>query len=138
MSKVICIFPQDFTTEFLRPLCEHICMSFGAIEVGFDISGEDDPHELIYNAISDAQTIFFLGHGRSDCLYASIIDNDKLIDENNISLLSGKQLFLLACNSGELIHNYGLQNAVGFGFLPTSIDDVKAEFNLTVQQHYRM
>ncbi len=124
MSKVICIFPQDATTVFLKPLCDHICATFNATEIGFDTSGDDDPHEDIYNGIIGADTIFFLGHGRSDCLYASIIDNDKLIDDNNISLLEGKQLFLLSCNSSQFITHYKLTNAIGFGFLPTSKDDV--------------
>lgn len=124
MSDVICIYPQDFSTDFLRPLCDFICSTFGATEIGFDTSGDDDPHEAIYAGIRNAQTIFFLGHGRSDCLFASIIDNDKLIEKSNVSSLKGKQLFLLACDSDQFIKNYGLSNAIGFGFLPTSKDDV--------------
>lgn len=124
MSDVICIYPQDATTIFLRPLCDFICSAFGATEIGFDTSGDDDPHEAIYAGIRNAQTIFFLGHGRSDCLYASVMDNDKLIEKSNVSLLEGKQLFLLACDSDQFIKNYGLSNAIGFGFLPTSKDDV--------------
>ncbi len=125
MNEVICIYTEDITTGFLRPLCNFICSTFNATEVGFNTSDDDDPHELIYDAIKNAQTIFFLGHGRSDCLYASIIDNDKLIDESNISLLEGKQLFLLACNSNQFIRNFHLSNAIGFGFLPTSMDDIE-------------
>ena len=62
MSNVICIYPQDVSTNFLRPLCNFICSTFGAIEIGFDTSGDDDPHEAIYAGIRNAQTIFFLGH----------------------------------------------------------------------------
>lgn len=124
MSDVICIYPQDATTVFLRPLCNFICSTFGATEIGFDTSGDDDPHEAIYAGIRDAQTVFFLGHGKSDCLYASITDNDVLIDKSNVSLLEGKHLFLLACNSEQFIKKYGLSDAIGFGFLPTSKDDV--------------
>ena len=47
MSNVICIYPQDVSTNFLRPLCNFICSTFGAIEIGFDTSGDDDPHEAI-------------------------------------------------------------------------------------------
>lgn len=129
MSDVICIYPQDATTGFLRPLCEFICSTFGATEIGFDTSGDDDPHEAIYAGIRNAQTIFFLGHGRSDCLYASVMDNDKLIEKSNVSLLEGKQLFLLACDSDQFIKNYELSNAIGFGFLPTSKDDVNRRKN---------
>lgn len=141
MSDVICIYPQDVTTDFLRPLCDFICSTFGATEIGFDTSGDDDPHEAIYVGIRTAQTIFFLGHGRSDCLYARVIDNDKLIEKNNVSMLEGKQLFLLACDSNQFIKKYGLSNAIGFGFLPTSKEDVdrikeyhKVDISGTTQQ----
>lgn len=125
MSDVICIYPQDATTAFLRDLCDFICSIYDATEIGFDTSGDDDPHEAIYAEIRSAQTIFFLGHGRSDCLYASVMDNDKLIEEDNVTLLEGKRLFLLACDSDQFIKKYRLPNAIGFGFLPTSKDDVE-------------
>lgn len=129
MNKTVCIFPEDFTTEFLRPLCDYICATFDAVEVGYDISGDDDPLEIIYNELKDAKTIFFLGHGKSTCLYASITDNVELINENNISLLAGKSLFLLACDSNQFIEKYNLTNAIGFGFLPTSLDDARSNRN---------
>lgn len=126
MNKAVCIYSEDFTTVFLRPLCDHICATFDAVEVGYDTSGDDDPLEVIYNEIKEAQTIFFLGHGMSTCLYASIVDNVKLIDENNISLLAGKRLFLLACDSNQFVDTYKLANSIGFGFLPTSLDDARS------------
>lgn len=125
MSKAVCIYPQDATTDFLRPLCDHICTTFDAVEVGYDTSGDDDPLEVIYNEIKDAQTVFFLGHGMSTCLYASILDNVELFHKDNISLLEGKHLFLLACNSDQFITKFKLSDAIGFGFLPTSEDDIR-------------
>lgn len=125
MSKIVCIYPEDATTVFLRPLCDHICTTFNAIEVGYDTDGDDDPLDVIYNEIKDAQTIFFLGHGMSTCLYASILDNVQLFNKNNVSLLEGKRLFLLACDSGQFITKFKIAEAIGFGFLPTSEEDVK-------------
>lgn len=125
MSKTVCIYPQDTTTDFLRPLCDHICTTFDAVEVGYDTSGDDDPMEIIFDEIQDAETIFFLGHGMSTCLYASILDNVALFNKDNISLLKGKQLFLLACNSNQFITKFKLADAVGFGFLPTSEEDIE-------------
>lgn len=125
MKKTVCIYPEDFTTAFLRPLYEHICTSFNAVGVGYDTFGDDDPLEFIFNELNDAQTVFFLGHGMSTCLYASIIDNVQLINKDNIGLLEGKRLFLLACNADQFIKNYKLTNAIGFGFLPTSLDDAR-------------
>lgn len=79
----------------------------------------------IFNEIKDAETIFFLGHGMSTCLYASILDNVELFHKDNISLLEGKRLFLLACNSDQFITKFKLSDAIGFGFLPTSEEDIK-------------
>lgn len=83
MSKTVCIYPQDATTDFLRPLCNHVCATFGAVEVGYDTSGDDDPMEIIFDEIKDAETVFFLGHGMSTCLYASILDNVELFNKEN-------------------------------------------------------
>lgn len=124
MRKVVCIFPHDFTTDFLRPLCDHICTTFDALEVGYDTTSDDDPLELIFNTIEHADTIFFLGHGKSTCLYASTLDNLELFEKNNVSLLKGKHLFLLACDSSQFISNFNITDAVGFGFLPTSEEDL--------------
>lgn len=123
--KTVCLYMEDITTTFLGPLCEHICSTFDAIKIGYDTSGDEDPLELIYQELCDAQTVFFLGHGMSTCLYASILDNVELINNDNIDLLEGKQLFLLACNSDQFIRKYKLKNAIGFGFLPTSLDDIR-------------
>lgn len=124
MSKIVCIYPQDDTTDFLRPLCDHICATFKAEEVVYDISGDDNQIEIIYNKIKDAKTIFFLGHGTSTSLYAKL-NEVILINQTNISLLQNKQLFLLACNSDQFINTYKLSEAIGFGFLPTSLYDAR-------------
>lgn len=123
MSKAVCIYPQDDTTDFLRPLCDHICATFDAVEVGYDISGGDSQIEIIYDNIKEVKTIFFLGHGESTCLYASIVNGTQLFNKSNISLLEDKHLFLLACNSDQFINTYKLSGAIGFGFLPTSLRD---------------
>lgn len=56
--KTVCLYMEDCTTDFLRPLCNHICSNFGAIKIGYDTSGDDDPLELIYQELRDAQTVF--------------------------------------------------------------------------------
>lgn len=122
--KTVCLYMEDCTTDFLRPLCDHICSTFDAIKIGYDTSGDEDPLELIYQELRDAQNVFFLGHGMSTCLYASIIDNVELINSDNIHFLEEKKLFLLACNSDQFIRKNKLKNAVGFGFLPTCLEDV--------------
>lgn len=132
MNKTACIYIQerDGTTSFLEPLVEHIKHVFGPVIVGYDIDSEDDPLEIIYQTISDADIVFFFGHGTSDRLYASTVDNLTLFDKNNIDLLSGKKLFLLSCNSADFIKKQHMKDAFGFGMLPTSLDDARKWKNL--------
>ena len=132
MSKIACIYIQerDGTTSFLEPLIEHIKNVFDPVIVGYDIDSEDDPMEIIYQTVSDEDTVFFFGHGTSDRLYASTVDNMALYNKDNIDLLSGKRLFLLSCNSADFIKKHRLNNAFGFGMLPTSLDDARKWKNL--------
>ena len=127
MSKVVCIYSpeRDGSTTFLKPLYDHICTALSAKGVGYDMDSENDTVEEIYSAVNDADTLIFLGHGDSESLYASALDGYKLFDKDSIDKLADKQLFLLACNSADLIKRFRLSNAIGFGKLPTSIDDVR-------------
>lgn len=128
MNKTICIYSKerDKTTDSLALLCKHICEQLQAECVGYDIDSEDDSVASIYQTIEDASTVIFLGHGDSAGLYASAGDGYYLFEESNIDLLRGKRLFLMACNSAEFIKRFHLDNALGFGNLPTSIDDVQS------------
>lgn len=132
MSKIVCIYIQerDGTTAFLDPLIEHIRNALTLVIVGYDIDSEDDPLEIIYQATSTADTVLFFGHGTSDRLYASTVDNVDLFNKNNIDLLAGKRLFLLSCNSADFIKKQQLNGAFGFGMLPTSLDDARKWKNL--------
>lgn len=127
MSKIVCIYTQerDETTSFLSPFVEHIRNVFNPIIVDYDIDSEDDPLEIIYQTVSTSDTVLFFGHGTSDQLYASTVDNVALYNKDNIDLLAGKQLFLLSCNSADFIKKQRLNKAFGFGMLPTSLDDVR-------------
>lgn len=127
MNKTVCIYleERDKTTDFLAPLCKHICEILSAECISYDIDSDEDPTIIIYQAVKTADTIIFLGHGDSAALYASAGDGNKLFDENNIDVLRDKRLFLMSCNSAGFIKRYNLNNAIGFGNLPTSIDDVR-------------
>lgn len=127
MNKTVCIYIQerDGTTSFLGPLVKHITTVFSPIIVGYDIDSEDDPLEIIYQAITDVDTIFFLGHGTSDKLYASTVDNVNLFHKDNVEMLAKKRVFLLSCNSADFIKKQHLKDAFGFGMLPTSLDDAQ-------------
>lgn len=124
MKKIVCIYPEDQTTDFLLPLYQHICENMHALGIHTDTTEEDDSLDKIYQEIKDAEIVIFLGHGTSKMLYGSGCAN-VVFEESNCHLLNDKKLFLLACNSDQFIRNHKLTNAIGFGFLPTSLDDVR-------------
>ena len=124
MKKIVCIYPEDPTTAFLLPLYEHICTNMQAIGIHNDTTEEDDSLDKLYAEIKDAEIVVFLGHGTSRLLYGSNCANI-VFEENNCNLLRDKRLLLLACNSDQFIKNYKLTDAIGFGFLPTSLDDAR-------------
>ena len=124
MNKKVCIFPQDDTTEFLTPLYDSI-VSLGYR--GFHCDSNEHKDEIL-NAVADADSIIFLGHGTSFALYGTPIDGSftDIINSNNVSLLSGKYLLLLSCRSSEFCEHYGLKGSLSFGNMPTGQADVRA------------
>lgn len=129
-KNAICIFPQDETTNFLQPiyvsLLEQGCK-------GFIVDSKEIGREQIIEAIKGAEIVFFLGHGTSFCLYG--INSIPLIDKDNVEYLRGKRLFLLACRSAEFAKNNSLSNYIGFGDIPTSMDDVMSERDMDCEKY---
>lgn len=124
MKKIVCIYPEDETTAFLHPLYEHICGTLNAVGIHNDTTEDDDTLDKIYAEINDAECVIFLGHGTSTMLYGSRCDN-VIFENNNHNLLEGKRLLLLSCNSNQFIKKYEKNDSIGFGFLPTSLDDAR-------------
>lgn len=123
MSKTVCIFPKDETTDFLVPLYELLCSK------GVDGWHEDTVNNvtIVIDMIRGAEEIIFLGHGSSGTLYGSPVNGElsELITQNNVhELLAGKKCFLLSCNSEEFCSNYNLSDSIGFGNMPTGMRDV--------------
>lgn len=132
MSRIVCVYSKerDGSTDFLELLYKHICSVLSAKGMGYDMDSDDDSVENIYSAIEDADMVVFLGHGDSNSLFASAGDGYKLFDQDTVRKIADKQLFLLACSSADFIKKFRLNNAIGFGKLPTSIDDVRNWKNL--------
>lgn len=119
MSK-LCIFPQDETTIFLKPIAE--VLRRGGYDV-FDADTRVEGHaEKVLNDISVHDYVVFLGHGSSSALSGT--NQEPLIDSRNVDVLRGKRLLLLACNSKEFISLFGLKDAIGFDIIPTGDMDV--------------
>jgi hypothetical protein len=124
MKKIVCIYPEDKTTAFLHPLYEHICSTLNAVGIHNDTTEDDDTLDNIYAEINDAECVIFIGHGTSVKLYGSRCDN-VVFESNNHNLLDSKRLLLLSCNSNQFIKKHEKNDSIGFGFLPTSLNDVR-------------
>ncbi|WP_165157459.1 hypothetical protein [Parabacteroides sp. ZJ-118] len=121
----LCIYPTDPTTEFLRPVFEKLCKIEDIEPFEGDSVDDDNFGDNLNNALKKADSIIFFGHGSTHCLYGTNLN--PMIDDksNNLQLLENKRLLLFACRSEEFIKNYNLHNALGFGFIPTTLDDTR-------------
>ena len=69
--------------------------------------------------------IIWLFEGSSTCLYGTNLN--PLVDDGmgNIEELRGKSMIIFACKSAEFIKRYHFPKSLGFGFVPTSLDDAR-------------
>lgn len=134
MSRIVCIFPKDDSTDFLIPIYESLetFSDFKGFRV--DTNNESERNELfsvLSNNKDEELLVVFLGHGASNCLYGSANNNDKikLFDKDNIIILSNHPIICLACNSKDFLKKKH-PNYIGFGDIPSDFSEVKAERNL--------
>ena len=125
MNKVFCIYPTDQTTEFLLPVFNTISKFQGVISLAGD-SREDLFYERFKEILLDESldTFIFLGHGNSKYLYGSgfniLIPHDELFQINH------KKFILFSCNSSDLLENIQSKCHIGFGFIPSELEDLSS------------
>lgn len=134
MSKLICIYPEDSTTDFLLPIYDQLETMPDFAGYRFDTNDSSKTKNLfdaLYQLENDA-FVFFLGHGASNKLYGSVDDDgDKqaLFDKTNIECIKKKNVVGIACRSKEFAHNCIL-NHIGFGDITSDYSEVLAERNI--------
>lgn len=134
MSKLICIYPEDSTTDFLLPI-------YAQLETMPDFDGyrfdtnDSSKTKTLFDALyqlEDDAFVFFLGHGASNKLYGSV-DNvgnkQTLFDKTNIECIKKKNVVGIACRSKEFANNCIL-NYIGFGDITSDYSEVLAERNI--------
>lgn len=121
----LCVYPTDSTTEFLQPVFDKLCKIRDIEPFSGDSVDDDDFLENLEELSKRANSIIFLGHGSTNCLYGTNLN--PMIEEKlgNLQLLENKTLLLFACRSKDFIKNYNFHNALGFGFIPTTLDDAR-------------
>lgn len=128
MNKLLCIYPLDFTTEFLSPIFNSICKFKGVTPLTGD-SRDDIFLELLPSYLNDESydSIIFLGHGCSNGLYGSGFNI--IISQNELEQIKHKKLILFSCNSSELLENIKSFRHIGFGYILSSIEEIETIHN---------
>lgn len=134
-NRLLCIYPKDDTTVFLQPVFEQLCSLDYVVGFHKD-STDDDFFEQLESLIQKSDTIIFLGHGASDKLFGTYPNPifDRKIDEylDNLKWLRDKKLILFACRSKEFIETFNYNQCIGFGLIPTSMEDLEGSFHRNV------
>jgi hypothetical protein len=140
---VTIIFPSDPSTIFLQPIIDILRNKNIPINLLQVEANKDSYSSTIEKLKSDfiGQFLLFLGHGSENSLFGGeSIDFDKqpLISLKDMVLFKDKIIFLLACDSNQLLKKTfrvaQIEKSLGFGPLPTEL----AETNKNKFKHLRV
>jgi len=130
-KNVLCIFVEDPTLTFLKPIKSYL-------EKGFDcfiIEPSDESYQKgvkKIESVPDNGLIIFIGHGASHCFYGACSHNYEskpLVNRSNNHILKNKSIFALSCRSSDFLESNKsiIKNYIGFGNLPTEWHEIIAE-----------
>lgn len=125
----------DESTTFLFEIVK-IIESKGIQTCVFEIHPNEDSYREQLEKVSlieKKSTIIFLGHGQSDRLYGGelidVFEKRAFVLLRQMNVFQDQNLFLLACDSAELIKSSFKQSktikSIGFGGLPTSKEEIE-------------
>ncbi len=129
------VFSVDPSTEFLSGIISNLDKSKIANNL-LRIEPTDESYSSVFNEIAQMKKnsiILFLGHGHSSQLYGGECPNSfpkkAFVKKGEMNLFNQQFLFLLACNSADLIKSSVVSSkitkAIGFGELPTSMEEIE-------------
>lgn len=129
MNELICIYPEDETTDFLLPIYEQLEQLPNFTGYRFNTITSPQRDELFNQQNSGQNSIlFFLGHGASNKLYGSVNEKgekDELFDKSKIKYIKNINFVCIACRSKEFARNK-FQNYIGFGDITSDFSEIKA------------
>ena len=134
MSKLMCIYPEDATTDFLLPIYEQLELQPDFAGYRFDtndsLKTKNLQDEMLQ--IGENDFVFFLGHGASNKLYGSVDENGEkltLFDKKNSECIKNANFVGVACRSKDFADKH-LPNYIGFGDITSDYSEVLAERNI--------
>ena len=135
------IISIDPSTHFLIEIIDKL-KHFGVNCNVFEIHPNDESYSKTFDIISNFERnsrILFLGHGQSNQLYGGeCLDSfpkKAFIKLNEMNVFKEQHLFLLACDSSDLIkssfRHSKISKSIGFGGLPTSMEEIEKDKKLS-------
>lgn len=154
-KPILIIHPEDSSTDFLDKIKNHLINELTDLTHHYNVKPNEESHRNCLQGIldhSEEGLILFMGHGRSNFLYGAkgtsfgnafvseeakkehpenYFHKEVFINFGNIDVFKNKKVFCLTCNSNEKIGKEAIKKGakvfLGFGDLPTSIDELKEQ-----------
>ena len=127
MSKIVCVYPTDDTTDFLGPITD-VLKAQGAIIIRGDTTEEGHRKEIAdqIKELTEQDIFVFMGHGTSYCLYGTPqSDEDQpLFGDKRLAIPKCHGSLLISCRSSEFIKSQRLVNSIGFGEIPATWEEI--------------
>ncbi len=120
MNKIICVFPEDETTLFLKRVYD-LLETYDVICYSFNTNNDEILKNKVKSELEELcedSCFIFLGHGASHVVYGSPNndENTSFLTKKEIENLKCK-MCLVSCRSSELLDKK--RNSIGFGEIPT-------------------
>jgi len=136
------IISVDPSTNFLFDIVKGLKSNSIKFEL-IEVHPNKDSYTNCLNKIKNLpenNTILFLGHGQDNQIYGGELlhsfPKQPLVRKNEMGIFKNQNLFLLACDSSSLIKSSfriaKTKKAIGFGPLPTEIEEVENDKKLAV------
>ncbi|MBR6033014.1 MAG: hypothetical protein IKP36_13835 [Bacteroidaceae bacterium] len=135
MSKLVCIFPENETTDFLLPVYKQLKLLPDFVGYRFDTNDSSKIKNLFdeLHLLDDDAFVFFIGHGASNKLYGSVDKEGEktiLFDKANTECIKKNNVVGIACRSKEFADDNNILNYIGFGDITSDYSEVLAERNI--------
>lgn len=129
MSRIVCVFPMDDSTNFLEPVRIVIEKKLDATIIRGDTTKEEHRKEIKAQLceLTEQDVFVFMGHGASYYLYGSPQGGElqPLFGKGALSLLNHSRSLLISCRSDDFIKSQQWVNAIGFGEIPATWEEMR-------------
>lgn len=135
------IFSIDPTTAFLSSICANLKKAGIELNIIEILPSIDSYAEAISSIqkLPKNSIILFLGHGQDNQLFggeSETFKKDTFIKDTDMNIFSEQLLFLLACDSSDLLKRSfrlsKIKKSIGFSDLPTEMAEIEKDRKLNL------